>query len=79
MAQTGRTTNRKALTLMHAHISQEMYNGYKILAYHSNRMFRNRHNACCYKSLYKNYGIKVLYSSVPVIEGAEQMIIIQNY
>ena len=70
MAQSGRTDNRIAFNVMNSHISKEKYNGFHLLIYQSNRLFRNKKKSIAYKCIFENYGIKLESVTSPSYEGA---------
>lgn len=70
MAQTGTDDKRIAFNTMNYHIAQEKYNGFNLICYQSNRLFRNRKMSNSYKVLYKNYGIVFSSVTAPKYKGA---------
>ena len=70
MAQSGTDDKRIAFNTMNYHIAQEQYNGFNLICYQSNRLFRNRKMSSSYKVLYKNYGIVFSSVTAPKYKGA---------
>ncbi len=70
MSQSGRSDNRIGFMTMNSHIAEERYNGFTLITYQSNRLFRNRKSSASYKLLYENYGIKFASVTSPKYEGA---------
>ena len=71
LAQTGTNSNRGAFTKLHNDILDEKYNGYRYVVYSTNRFGRNRAECSNAKNIYKNYGIKVIYSNMLLDDSPE--------
>ena len=71
MAQSGRSENRVAFQTLHNAILDGKYNGHKYVVYATNRFARNRRICTLYKNDYKEFGVQMRYSSMPLSNSAE--------